>query len=275
MARLLILILIAAIILMLVKSVSNGSVSFGCSGCFNMRNLLGGGIGWAFGGPVGALIGFALGSLFGGSDNTKNINRDFMGDTQPQQDFTASLLVLSAAVMKADGYIKKSELNYIKQFYLNNFGQEQAEKYILMLREILKQEINIMDVSRQIGSHLDYASRLQMLKYLFGIAAADGEIDASEIDIISAISNFMNVSKTDFESVKAMFVKNTGNAYTILGITPNATDEEVKKAYREMAKRHHPDKVAYLGEDIKRAAEEKFKEINEAYEQIKKERGMA
>lgn len=275
MARLLILILIAAIIFMLVKSVSKGNISFGCNGCLNMRNILGGGIGWAFGGPVGALIGFALGSLFGGSDNTQNIDRDFMGDTQPQQDFTASLLVLSAAVMKADGYIKKSELNYIKQFYLNNFGQEQAEKYILMLREILKQEINIMDVSRQIGSHLDYASRLQMLKYLFGIAAADGEIHASEIDTISAISGFMNVSRTDFESVKAMFVKNTGNAYTILGITPNATDEEVKKAYREMAKRHHPDKVAYLGEDIKRAAEEKFKEINEAYEQIKKERGMA
>ncbi len=274
MARLLIFILIGAIIFMLFKSVSKGQTSFGCNGCLNIRNLLGGGIGWAFGGPVGALIGFALGSLFGGSDDKQKVNRDFMGETQPQQDFTASLLVLSAAVMKADGYVKKSELNYVKQFYLNYFGQEQAEKYILMLREILKQDINVMDVSRQIGSHLDYSSRLQLLKYLFGIAAADDEIHASEIDTISSISNFMGVSKTDFESVKAMFVKDTGNAYKILGITPDATDDEVKKAYREMAKRHHPDKVAYLGEDVKRAAEEKFKEINEAYEQIKKERGM-
>ena len=71
-----------------------------------------------------------------------------------------------------------------------------------------------------------------------------------------------------------MFVKDTGSAYKILEISPDASDEEVKKAYRELAKKYHPDKVAHLGEEVKRAAEEKFTRLNAAYEAIKEERGM-
>ena len=84
----------------------------------------------------------------------------------------------------------------------------------------------------------------------------------------------MGLSRYDFESIKAMFVKQIDDAYIILGLTSSATDEEVKKAYREMAKKNHPDKVAYLGDDVRKAAEKKFQEINDAYDRIKKQRGM-
>ena len=240
----------------------------GCS-----SGLIGAGLGFIIGGgPIGAIIGYALGSLFGNGYTKEDMR--FMGANPRQQDFSASLLVLSAAVMKADGVVKKSELDYVKRFFLSNFGQEQAEKYILTLREILKQDIQIAEVSQQIGRYMDYSSKLQLLHYLFGIASADGHVHELEVDVIETISRYMGVYTSDYESVKAMFVKKVDDAYTILGIDPSATDDEVKKAYREMAKKNHPDKVAYLGDDVRKAAEKKFQEINDAYDRIKKQRGM-
>ena len=236
----------------------------------NYSKWIGGGLGWAFGGPIGAIIGFALGSLFSNTSESEQ----YIGTTSQQRDFNVSLLVLSAAVMKADGSIKKSELDYVKRFFLTNFGQERAEKYILMLREILKQDIQIYDVSQQIGRFMDYSSKLQLLHYLFGIASADGSTHQNEIDIISSISKYMGISSSDFQSIKAMFVQEVDSAYKILGVDSNATDDEVKKAYREMAKKYHPDKVAYLGEDVRKSAEQKLQEVNDAYEKIKKQRGF-
>ena len=240
------------------------------SGC--MPSLLGLIVGFYALGPIGAILGAALGSYLGGGYTRKDT--EFLGDTPRQKDFSSSLLVLSAAVMKADGVVKKSELDYVKNFFLSNFGQEQAEKYILTLREILNQEINIAEVSQQIGRFMNYSSRLQLIHYLFGIASADGQVHESETDVIETISRYMGINTSDFESIKAMFVKQVDDAYTILGIDPSATDDEVKKAYREMAKKNHPDKVAYLGEDVRKAAEKKFQEINDAYDKIKKQRGM-
>lgn len=236
----------------------------------NYGKWIGGGLGWAFGGPIGAIIGFAIGSAFGNSSDSQ----EYMGHTTQQRDFNVSLLVLSAAVMKADGSVKKSELDYVKRFFLSNFGQERAEKYILTLREILKQDIQVYEVSQQVGRYMDYSSKLQLLHYLFGIASADGATHENEVDVISVISKYMGVSSSDFQSIKAMFVQEVDSSYKILGIEASATDEEVKKAYREMAKKYHPDKVAYLGEDVRKSAEQKLQEVNEAYEKIKKQRGF-
>ena len=236
----------------------------------NYGKWIGGGLGWAFGGPLGAIIGFALGSAFGKNSNTE----EYIGGTTQQRDFNVSLLVLSAAVMKADGSVKKSELDYVKRFFLTNFGQERAEKYILMLREILKQDIQVYDVSQQVGRFMDYSSKLQLLHFLFGIASADGSTHENEIDVISVIAKYMGISSIDFQSIKAMFVQQVDSSYKILGIEPTATDDEVKKAYREMAKKYHPDKVAYLGEDVRKSAEQKLQEVNEAYEKIRKQRGF-
>ena len=236
----------------------------------NYGKWIGGGLGWAFGGPLGAIIGFAIGSAFGKGSNTD----EYIGQTAPQRDFNVSLLVLSAAVMKADGSVKKSELDYVKRFFLTNFGQERTEKYILMLREILKQDIRVYEVSQQVGRFMDYSSKLQLLHYLFGIASADGNTHENEIDVISVIAKYMGISSSDFQSIKAMFVQQVDSAYKILGVEPDATDDDVKKAYREMAKKYHPDKVAYLGEDVRKSAEQKLQEVNEAYEKIKKQRGF-
>lgn len=230
---------------------------------------IGGGLGWAFGGPIGGILGFMFGSMFDGMNNGKY-------EARPTQsgDFNISLLVLTAAVMKADGTVKKSELDYVKRFFVNQFGPEHAGQYIKMLGEVLKQDIDVHEVSVQIGRNMDYSSKLLLLQYLFGVALADGSYHASEVNMIESISGYMSIGVKDFESIKAMFIKETGSAYKILEVSPDVTDDELKKAYRELAKKYHPDKVNHLGEEVKKAAEEKFTTLNAAYESIKQERGM-
>ncbi len=252
---------------------SSGAARVRQNSSTNYAKWVGGGLGWAFGGPIGGILGFMLGSMFHGAQPEAGQTYRKGMPTQTG-DFNVSLLVLTAAIMKADGSVRKSELDYVKKFYVRNFGETAAKQYIKMLGEILKKDFNVMDVSRQIGRYMDYSARLQLMHYLFGIALADGEADPVEVNMIENIAAAMGLGSADFQSIKAMFVKDTENAYRILGVASTATDEEVKFAYREMAKRYHPDKVSHLGEEIKKAAEEKFQKVNEAYETIKKERGM-
>lgn len=231
---------------------------------------IGAGLGWAFGGPLGAILGFAFGTFLDTSE-LDVLNKK--GQTT-KGDFIVSLLTLIAAVMKADGRVLKSELDYIKRYFQQTFGTEITNDAMLLLRDILKRDIPVKDVCFQIRQRMDYASRLQLLHFLFGIANADGKIDVSELNLIKEISYLLGISQIDIESIQNMFLKSTDWAYKILEVDTKATDEQVRKAYRKMAMKYHPDKVSYLGEEIKQKADEKFKKINEAYEVIKKERGF-
>ncbi len=244
---------------------------------------IGAGLGWTLlGGPVGAIIGLGLGWLYDSATEAAKqggFGRTILDDesrytrTTPG-DFAATLLVLIAAVMKADGKVVRSELDHVKSYLVMQFGRESASEALVMLRDILKQPIPVRDVCYQVKARLDYPSRLQLLHLLYGVANADGRVQEPEIKIIEQIAYYMGISGTDSASIKNMFVKSTHSAYTILGVKPNASDDEVKKAYRKLAVKYHPDKVSYLGDDFKKTAEEKFQKINEAYEQIKKERGI-
>lgn len=244
---------------------------------------LGGGLGWAVGGPLGGVLGFALGSMLDAASITVQADASSGGSTYGSAantaphagDFAASLLVLSAAVMKSDGKVLKSELDYVKSFLVHQFGERQAQQQVQMLREILKQEIPLRDVCYQIRHYMPHAERLQLLHYLFGISKADGHVDASELRTIAGISEYLGIRQADFDSLKAMYFRDASSDYKILEIEPSATDEEVKKAYRKMAVKFHPDKVAALGEEVQRAAHEKFRAVQEAYEHIKKQRGFS
>lgn len=231
---------------------------------------IGGGLGLWVGGPLGALFGFLIGSVF---DNAEDLY-DKKSPTPTTGDFALSLLVLVAAVMKADGKVMKSELDYVKAYFQRIFDTETAVESIKMLRDLLKQNIPVKDVSMQIGSRLDHASRLQLLHFLYGISGADGTYHPKELETIEFIAMHMGISSSERMSIHSMFVPDTDSAYKILEINRSATDEEVKKAYRNMALKYHPDKVSYLGDDFKKAAEEKFTKVQEAYEKIKKERGI-
>lgn len=236
-----------------------------------------GGLGWALFGPIGGIVGFVVGSMVDSQNGnyTQGQQQTGYATRTTTGGYVMSLLVLVAAVMKADGKVLKSELDYVKQFFMRSFGTGSAQEVIKMLRDLLKQNIPVADVCRQIQKNMDYSSRLQLLHFLFGIAQADGQVDSKELNMIELIAKNMGISTKDIESIKSMFVPNTEAAYKILEVDPNASDEEIKKAYRKMAMKYHPDKVSYLGEDFQEAAKEKFQKVNEAFESIKKERSFA
>ena len=242
----------------------------------SLGKWIGGGLGWAFGGPVGALIGFALGSMFDGTQ-ISGMATSMSPNRTTEGDFKMSLLVLMACIMKADGHVDKSELAVVKKFLVANFGEQGALDALQILKNLLEQDINESDVAMQISQNLNYSSKLELLHLLFNIAYADGEVVASEMATIQRISNIFRIDRLDFESVKAPYMKHVDRdwAYKSLEIDPSATNDEIKKAYRNMAKKYHPDKVMDLGEDVKKSATEKFRSINEAYENLKTQRGMA
>lgn len=236
---------------------------------------IGGGLGWVLGGPIGAVLGFIFGSMFG-SMQSGEFEYSTTEQKPPTQagDFSISLLILSAAVMKADGKVVKSELDFVKKFLLQYFSENDAKQKLLLLKEFLNQALDLTGICSQIRRFMSYAEKLQLLHYLFGVALADGHEHPNEIAIIHQISGLIGVAESDLKSIQSMFIKDTGYAYRVLDVSPDATDEEVKKSYRKMALKYHPDKVAHLGEEIQKAAKEKFQELNAAYETIKKQRGM-
>jgi len=176
---------------------------------------VGGGLGWAFGGPIGAILGFAFGSMFDGMQSGKYA---YEAGTTSRGDFNVSLLILSAAVMKADNRVTKSELEYVKAFLIRQFGPQAGQEQLTALREILKQDFSIADVSKQIGQYMDYSARLQLLHYLFGLSGADGHTHPKEVELIEPISSYRGIRMPDLNSIKAMFVKDIKNAYQILEI---------------------------------------------------------
>jgi DnaJ like chaperone protein len=239
----------------------------------NFTRWIAGGLGWAFFGPIGGILGFVVGSVVDGSQSATGTRRLEAGRTTTG-DFAVSLLVLIAAVMKADGKVLKSELDFVKKYFVQAFGEGSAGEAIMMLRDILNQDIDVREVSLQIKSRMDYSSRLQMMHLLFGVSLADAKVHPLELEILQKIAGYMAISTKDFDSIKSMFIENTDGAYKILESDPSASNEEIKKAYRKMALKYHPDKVSYLGEDFRKSANEKFQKVNEAYEKIKKERGI-
>ncbi|MCH3881126.1 MULTISPECIES: TerB family tellurite resistance protein [Tenacibaculum] len=251
---------------------------------------LGASLGFTLGGPIGALIGFAVGSFVDGFkfegfqqeqiDYERGRQTQTRGRRRPQQsqttsgDFEISLLVLASVVIKADGKVDQRELDYVRQHFVNMYGKERANSAFRLFSGILKKKVSVRQVSMQIREHMSHASRLQLVHFLFGISKADGNVTSSEEQEIKKIAGYLYINQRDYESIKAMFYNAVDSAYKILEITKAATNDEVKKAYRKMAKKHHPDKLQNLGEEHIKVAEQKFQKIQEAYEKIKDERGF-
>lgn len=252
---------------------------------------IGGALGWSFGGPIGAIIGLALGSLVDNMFDEKN--SPYLGQGQSQNsrgttyrtqqkrpqtqsgDFEVSLLILASIVIKADGVQDQRELDFVRQQFVNMYGKERANHAFNLFKNISNQKnISTRQVCLQIRQMMDHPSRLQLMHFLFGIAKADGTVTDDEERQIYTMAGYLGISSRNYESIKAMFYSSSDNAYKILEIDKSASVDEIKQAYRKMAKKYHPDKVRHLGKEHQEGAEEKFRQVQAAYEQLQKERGF-
>lgn len=253
---------------------------------------IGGIIGFMTGGPLGALAGYALGSLFDTDENTtyKRYTDGQQAESYSyagqRNSFLFSMLVMASYIIKADGRIMHSEMEFVRRFLRTTFGEEavkEGEQILLNLFEQSKQmdkqnpfafKNTIRDCGMQIAANLTYEERLQLLVFLVEISKSDGNVCQEEIEALKEVATYMGLSTAEVESMLNLGGSSLEEAYKVLEIEPTAINEEVRAAYRRLALKHHPDRVATLGEDIKKAAEEKFQNINNAKERIYKARGM-
>lgn len=280
---------------------------------------IGGFLGWIMSGNIlGVLAGIALGSLiddltwdsdsnrsdhtFGSNGYADTCDRSSFNQGN-RNSFLLSLLVLASYIIRADGKVMHSEMEIVRNFLRQNFGESavrQGEQIMQRLFEEQKRQGDaafretIRKSSLEITMHTDYSTRLQLVNFLIIIAHADGTLSREEVAVLREVADYLRIDSDDVESMMNMNYQSYGRsssgqsadsnrqssadelarAYKVLGINPSSTDDEVKKAYRKMALKHHPDRVATLGDDVKKAAEQKFKEINEAKEKIFKSRGL-
>ena len=221
-------------------------------------------IGYTFFRLPGAFIGFFIGSFL--SPKVQKIS---------SKDFEINLLALASLVIKADGKVTQNELDFVRRYFITAYGKNRANEVFKIFNQNVKNKgISVSKISRLFNLALNYESRLQVIHFLFGIAKADGNISELEIKKLLEFSNLFKLSYADFLSIKAMFIKETDNAYKILELDKTATNDQIKKSYRELAKKHHPDKVQHLGDAYVKAAQDKFQQIQKAYQNIKNERGF-
>lgn len=250
---------------------------------------IGGYLGWSAFGPLGGLIGFVVGALFdvatGGMTGQPVTMR--IGDADEQEgernSFLMSMLVLAAYIIRADGRVMHSEMELVRNMLRQNFGEEAALEGDKILRQLFEEEkrvgnqifrLKIQQSCEQISRHMDYSGRLQLLNFLVLIAQADGSVPQSEVNALKEVAQWMQMSPSEVDSMLHLEGDTLEDAYKVLGVSPTATDDEVKRAFRKLALEHHPDRVAKLGDDVRRAAEKKFQEINAAKERIWKARGL-
>lgn len=257
---------------------------------------IGGFLGFMSGGPLGALAGIVVGSVFdemldavntpdtqGTFDSAFNQQSTQQAYQGQRNSFLFSMLVLASYIIKADGRVMHSEMELVRNMLRQNFGEPARQQGEEILRRLFDEQKRVgayqfrqtvMQCCQQIAQNMDYAQRLQLLNFLVMLSQADGHVDATEVTAMKECAQWLRMSTDEVDSMLGLGKDDLESAYKVLGVSPTATDDELKRAYRRLALEHHPDKVAALGEDIRKAAEKKFQEINAAKDKVWKARGL-
>lgn len=240
-------------------------------------------LGYSFFRFPGAIIGFLLGTVADkmiggkkvGGGSFQQVFQQQQRDRVSPADFELNLLSLASLVIKADGVVNQTELDYVRKYFVQAYGKERANATFKVFNEVIKsRQVSAPNICTLLRSRTRYESRLQILHFLFSVANADGHVAASEVNEINNIARYLGIQMRDFESIKAMFFQNPDSAYKILEIEKSASVSEIKSAYRTMAKKYHPDKLVNMDAAYQKGAEEKFRKVQEAYEQLQKERSF-
>ena len=240
------------------------------------------------------LAGIVLGAVFDSAldvpplspqeDVNESSPNEYDGRRQGERNgFLFSLMVLSAHIIHADRRVMHSEMEYVRRFLRTNFSvdaEHEGEAILLKLFDEKKRMGDaawlrqIVAVCQQLAYAMPTEQRLQLIAMLCEIAKADGQIQPEERDALRQVCLNMGLDGGTAEQMLGLGGKSLDDAYRVLGLHPDCTDDEVRQAYKRMARENHPDRVASLGEDIRRASERKFQEIADAKDRIYKARGM-
>ena len=207
----------------------------------------------------------------GANTNSRVYSQQQSMDGQ-RNSFLFSLLVLASYIIKADGKIMHSEMELVRRFLRTNFGEASVKEGEDILKKLFQQQgqMNstnpyafkdlIRQCCTQIAMNMGQSERLQLLNFLVMISQADGVVSTEEVTALKEVALYLGLSNAEIDSMLNLKGNSIEDAYKVLEVSPDATDNEVRKAYRKLALKHHPDRVATLGEDVRNAAQKKFPE---------------
>lgn len=255
--------------------------------------IVGGSLGMFMGGPIGALIGGAIGHLFVDNQMDEAVadqrrpgqgqgrSGSFSNQEQKQAVFFASVFAMLGKMAKADGSVSLAEIKVVEAFMRDHLRlNKQSRMFAVNIFNRAKNDAYpYTQYASEFARHFHHDTNMRMLLFemLFQIAAADGGLHQAEEHLLQQTLRYLNIPPHLFQELKARLAPSADPAYAILGLTPEASDDEVKKAFRAKVMEYHPDKIVSKGlpEEFLKFAEEKFKEVNQAYDKIKEARGLS
>jgi len=247
-----------------------------------LGKIVGGAIGFAIGGPLGAVLGATFGHAFdaGGGTYIEHRPSGVSASEQAQATFFVAAFSMLAKLVRADGHVSREELESVEKFMLYDLNLDpqsrQAAMNIFNTAGASAQRFE--DFAAQFYQSFQHQPQLLdlMIDIMLRVALADGHMSAPEDRMIRSAATIFQMGDDRYHSIKSRYMRDTDRYYSVLGLSATATDDEVKHQYRRRVSEYHPDKIAGKGlpEEFTKFAEDKFREIQEAYEAIKKERGI-
>ncbi len=238
-------------------------------------------------GPMGTILGGLIGHLYDRATEERQAMNRLSGRSgsyndsisAAQLDFLASLIGLSIAVANADRHVRASQVDALKAFFRRNFPYSEEDHSIIqkIIDEtfVKRDKLDVEALASYYRITSSEAGRLLLLRLLFKIAAADHQgISPQEEQVIRRIAETLRIDVGGYRAIRAEFEEEDGRSYRMLGVSSDASDQEIRSAYRRLASQYHPDTVNNLGGEFVKVAEEKFKLINEAYADIRRKRGL-
>lgn len=254
--------------------------------------LLGGAFGFMIGGPLGAVVGAALGHQLGGRAPA-GAAPSFGGTQQRQQRLQGAFFAATFAVMgriaKADGRISPEEIR-LASTVMDHFDLDPRLRAAAqnLFREGASERFDLDGVLAQFRRESGRQVNLRrlFLEIQIQMALADGAVSAPERRILLLVSDCLGIPRALYrrleEQIRASAHSGPAagsgpsleDAYATLGVPSGASETEVKRAYRRLMSRHHPDKLVAKGlpEEMMRVATERTQEIRAAYDRIKEAR---